>query len=75
MSGMLESVEEVGYERGLEEAQRMLQSAEEKIREENAMKMLSSGILTEEQIAQFTGLDISRIRELAKSPASERPLH
>ena len=80
--GMLESVEEVGYERGMEEAQKKLQSAKEEGQkmlqsalEETAMKMLDSGVLTHEQIAQFTGLDIGKIRKLAKSLAPERRIH
>ncbi len=77
---MLQSVREVGIEEGIEIGiEKGVGKGIEKGRfqalEETAMKMLSSGVLTEEQIAQFTGLEISRIRKLAKAPASERQIH
>ena len=77
---MLQSVREVGIEEGIEIGiEKGVGKGIEKGRfqalEETAMKMLSSGVLTEEQIAHFTGLEIGRIRELAKAPASERQIH
>ena len=56
---MLESVEEVGIEKGIE-------MGWDGALEATAKRMLSSGSLTEEQIAQFTGLEVSKIKELAK---------
>ncbi|OQY51647.1 MAG: hypothetical protein B6245_24365, partial [Desulfobacteraceae bacterium 4572_88] len=85
---MLQSVREVGIEEGIEIGiekgveigiEKGVGEGIEKGRfqalEETAVKMLSSGVLTQEQIAQFTGLEISRIRKLAKAPASERQIH
>jgi hypothetical protein len=61
---MLQSVREVGVGKGRFQAL-----------EETAMKMLSSGVLTEEQIAQFTGLEISKIRKMSNVLMSERQSH
>ena len=81
---MLQSVREVGIEEGIEIGIEKgveigvgegIEKGRFQALEETAMKMLSSGVLTEEQIAQFTGLEISRIRKLAKAPASERQIH
>jgi len=69
---MLQSVREVGIEEGIEIG---VGKGRFQALEETAVKMLSSGVLTQEQIAQFTGLEISRIRDLAKAPASERQIH
>ncbi len=52
---MLQSVKEVGIEEGRIQAL-----------EETAINMLRSG-LTNEQISQFTGLNVRMIREIAKA--------
>ncbi|QTA93344.1 hypothetical protein [Desulfonema magnum] len=65
---MLQSVEEVGMEKGMEKGRT-------EALEETAIKMLSSGVLTAEQIALFTGLEISKIKKLAKDMRSEKQSH
>ncbi len=71
---MLESIEEVGIEKGIEIGieQGIEQGVEQGIEqgrfqalEETAINMLRSG-LTNEQIVQFTGLDSRTIKEIAK---------
>ena len=69
---MLESVKEVGIEEGVEIG---VEIGVEKGVEKTAKRMLSFGSLTEEQIAEFTGLEISKIKELAKEMQPERSVH
>ncbi|MEA1968385.1 MAG: hypothetical protein U9N77_09210 [Thermodesulfobacteriota bacterium] len=56
---MLQSIEEVGMEQGMEQGR--IQAMKEV-----AIKMLSSDVLAAEQISLLTGLEISIIKELAK---------
>jgi len=49
---MLESIEEVGIEKGIEKT---------------AKGLIQSGLLTIEQIAEVTGLAIRKIKELSES--------
>jgi predicted transposase/invertase (TIGR01784 family) len=73
---MLESVKEVWIEEGMEMGvEKGIGIGVEKGIEKTAKRMLSFGSLTEEQIAQFTGLEMSRIRELAKEMQSEISVH
>lgn len=65
---MLESIEEVGYERGFEEGGiRSWFLALEK----TAANLLRLGGLTKEQIAEATGLDIARVNELEENLKSD----
>ncbi|OQY56292.1 MAG: hypothetical protein B6245_18605 [Desulfobacteraceae bacterium 4572_88] len=79
---MLESIEDVGYERGWEEGREELRESREKLREEGREELresrektvrniLGSGWLTREQIAQIMEMDIARVDELARSPEPE----
>jgi len=72
---MLESIEDVGYERGWEEAreelQEKLREGQAKVLENTAKKLLKSGWLTHDQIVEITGLDIGRIGEFAEALKSE----
>jgi hypothetical protein len=69
---MLESVKEVWIEEGVEKG---IGIGWDGALEATAKRMLSSGELPEEQIAQFTGLEISKIKELAKEVQSEISVH
>ncbi|QTA93346.1 hypothetical protein [Desulfonema magnum] len=69
---MLQSVREVGIEEGVEIG---VEKGRTEALEETAIKMLSSGVLTAEQIALFTGLEISKIKKLAKDIQSEKQSH
>ena len=64
---MLESIEDVGYERGWEEGREELRES----REKTVRNILGSGWLTREQIAQIMEMDIARVDELARSPEPE----
>jgi predicted transposase/invertase (TIGR01784 family) len=73
---MLQSVKEVGIEEGMEiGVEKGIGIGWDGALEATAKRMLSSGSLTEEQIAQFTGLEISKIKELAKEVQSEISVH
>ena len=60
---MLQSVEEVGYERGREEGR-------EESREETVKDLLKSGWLTYEQIAQIMKTDVGMVSKLAQAQES-----
>ena len=64
---MLQSVKEVGIEEGFEKG---IEKGIEKGRiialEETAKNLLRSSLLTKKQIAEFTGLSMKKINELAK---------
>ncbi len=64
---MLQSVEEVGYERGLEQGLEQGLQALKK----TAKNLLMSGKLTKQEIAGVTGLTLSQVRELAEALKSE----
>ncbi len=57
---MLESIEEVGIEEGIE-------IGIEQGVEGTAKNLLKSGLLTNRQIADVTGLKLKRVNELAKA--------
>ncbi len=57
---MLESIEEVGIEEGIE-------IGIEQGVEGTAKNLLKSGLLTNRQIADVTGLKLKRVSELAKA--------
>ncbi|WP_207681877.1 hypothetical protein [Desulfonema magnum] len=69
---MLQSIEEVGYERGLEQGLKT-----------TAKNLLKTGKLTKQEIAEVTGLKLSEVRELAKvlnlnnqtNPGDKKALH
>ncbi len=66
---MLESVEDVGYERGWEEGwEGGRQEGHQEGREDAVRELMKSGWLTPEQIAQIMGMDAGRVRELARDP-------
>ncbi|TGO02552.1 hypothetical protein PN36_23330 [Candidatus Thiomargarita nelsonii] len=47
-----------------EKLQESMEKGAQKAREESAHNLLSLGVLTEEQIAQVTGLTLERVKEL-----------
>jgi len=59
---MLQSIEEVGYERGFEQGLKM-----------TAKNLLESGKLTKEEIAGVTGMKLSEVREIAKALSQAKP--
>ena len=61
---MLQSIEEVGIEKGLAQG---LEKGRNDASEEIAKKMLRSGKLTRKEISEFTGLKLSKINALAKT--------
>ncbi|MGE0087551.1 MAG: hypothetical protein AB7S75_24340, partial [Desulfococcaceae bacterium] len=64
---MLQSIEEVGIEKGLEKGILIgLEKGEQKKAEETAVKMLLSQWLNKEQISEITGLDRKKLDELEK---------
>ena len=62
---MLQSVKEVGIEEGIE-------IGVEKGVEGTAKNLLKSGLLTNRQIADVTGLKLKRVNELAKALKTEQ---
>lgn len=65
---MLQSIKDVGVEEGLAQG---LEQGFEKAQGDIAIKMLRSGKLTRKEIAEFTGLKLSEVNELAKTLVSE----
>jgi hypothetical protein len=69
---MLESIEEVGYERGYERGfEEGKRAARIRVWEKITINLLRSGLLTKEQIAQVIDLDIVRINELEETLKSD----
>ncbi len=62
---MLQSVEEVGIEEGMEKGQ--IQTSED-----IAKNLLLSGKLTKQEIASVTGVRINRVSELARDMKAEK---
>jgi hypothetical protein len=56
---MLQSIEEVGMEKGMEKA---------------AINLLRSQLLSKEQISEITGLDLEKLKELEKNCGSDSEL-
>jgi predicted transposase YdaD len=56
---MLQSIEEVGMEKGMEKA---------------AINLLRSQLLSKEQISEITGLDFEKLKELEKNCGSDSEL-
>ena len=60
-----EEAEEKGLKKGLKEGEEKgLKKGEQKAREESARNLWSIGVLTEEQIAQATGLSLEKVKSL-----------
>ncbi|MDM8517900.1 hypothetical protein QUF76_17020, partial [Desulfobacterales bacterium HSG16] len=74
---MLQSVEEVGFERGWEEGQeygweKAWEKAWEKSRVEFAKNLIRNSSMSKKEIAMNTGLDLKKINELAKEIKREK---
>ena len=67
MTGVLAEIWEEGREQGLEQG---LEQGENNASNRIALKMIASGQVTQEQIAEFTSLPLEQVQALAAQQAS-----